>query len=101
MIDTHIVSLSFFYLIFSRDRNSLHTVDTLVSGILKNRIHSNFTRKGEKEKNRRGTKQEKKRIDTDNDNNSERIEGIKGENEERISAFGVTFSLKTTSPEGP
>lgn len=95
----------FFYLTFSRDRKCLHTVDTLVSGILKNRIHGNITRKeGERDENRRGTEEEKKRIETDSDNNSERIEGIKGENEEEIkedvTAFGVIFSLTTPPPEG-
>ena len=46
-----------------------------------------------------------KRIDTDSDNYSERIEGIKEENREEIkedvTAFGVIFSLTTTPPEGP
>jgi hypothetical protein len=87
-------------LIFSQDRNSLHTVDTLVSGILKKRIHGNITRK-EGENNRRGTEQEKKRIETDSDNYRERMEGIRVEDKEEIIAFGVIFSLTTAPPEGP
>lgn len=77
----------------------------MVSGILENRIHGYITRKeGEKEKNRRGTEEKRKRIETESDNNSERRVEIREENkeevEEDITAFGVIFSL-TTPPGKP
>lgn len=78
----------------------------MVSGILENRIHGNITRKeGEKEKNRRGTEEKRKRIETESDNDSERRVEIREENkeevEEDITAFGVIFSLTTPPPGKP